>query len=127
MQTTATDQLDRLQCRLAEIEARLARRSKRIASLNAEQQHDHQDQARIEQSIRRERLKTLIGVPDAVRIGYRYPAGHQCAKLNDALGTILEIGRTRAVVLFRIGDTEERWQWHLENLKFADELQGMTF
>jgi hypothetical protein len=70
-------------------------------------------------------LRSLIGVPDGVRSHCRYPAGCLGAAINDRLGTLVSVGRNRAVVSFGcIAGDGRRWKLPLAALIPADQWQG---
>jgi hypothetical protein len=69
------------------------------------------------------RLSTLVG--GQVRLRYRQPAGERCAHLNDKVGTLVAVRRTRCTVDFGDGERCGRWNWPLSEIMPADEeLQG---
>ena len=125
----------------------LADVKKRIAELNEERkrldaQEDRREAAfrkyqkrciaicrqlgRLELELQREqqeKIKPLVGVPNAVQMAHREPDGNRCAYLNDVLGTVTAVRRTRATVDFDV-DGGNGWDFPLEELLPADATQG---
>ena len=82
-------------------------------------------QERVDQ-IRAERhrlqLLALVNVPGGVQARFRLPAGARGAELNDQKGTLLQIRRSRATVVF----SGEKWRIPLNDVLPVGETQGMT-
>jgi hypothetical protein len=73
---------------------------------------------------RRKTLAPLIGVSGGVKISYRVAPDDRDAWMNTALGTLLDIRRSRVTVDY--GD-HKRWNLHLRDVVPAGERQSVTF
>lgn len=56
-----------------------------------------------------------------MRIRFRYPPRHPDAKLNDAIGTLTKVNRTRASVDF---GEHGVWLWPIDELQLAGDPLG---
>ncbi len=72
---------------------------------------------RVEDEIRKEQLRTMVGQP--VKRRYRSRFNEQ---LNDAVGTLLKVNRTRCVVDY--GDPIGEWTIPIEDVAPVNEDQG---
>jgi hypothetical protein len=102
---------------------------RRLEAAEARLEADRKELARREAALRRARqrlrLKVLVGVRDGVRSSCRYPAGTQGACLNDRLGTLVRMCRTRAVVDFGdVGGDTRHWRMPLTAIIPAGQEQG---
>ncbi len=115
----------KIEARIAALTERIATRSKRLTKLTTEQNEDNSAKSRLQERLEVLAIKELIGQPGAVRVKYRRPAGHREAHLNDALGKVESVGRTRASVMFHLdGRDDEQWRVPFDMLLKATEKQG---
>jgi hypothetical protein len=99
-----------------ELEAIEARRQRR----NKAERADAERKELIRDALRRLEFLALVGKAEGVQLRCRRSEG-KMAKLNDLKGTVLEVGRTQAVVDF----AGERWRFRLSSLQPAGETQAM--
>lgn len=118
------DRLAKLQAEQSQIEAR---RKRRKAADEADRKRLHE----LERLIHREKIVALVGVQSGVKVAYRQCHSHPEAFLNDARGTVTKVNRTIALVQWDTPCPRDGYQgiyqWHLEALMPAEQLQGCTF
>lgn len=116
---STTDDASQAISRLRSTQAQITRRMK---ARDAAQCADRDRLLDVESKIHSETIRGLLGIADAVRIGHRRPSGHRDARFNDALGTVVDVKRTRALVDYgALG----KWSLPLTDLKPASAEQGM--
>lgn len=106
---------------IAQLEAESNQLEKRIQKRRKQNTVDGERRHTIHRQISRLKIAKLVNAPDAVKFNYRVPFGCRGYELNDALGTVVEVRRSRATVLF-LG---KRWNIPLDDLIPADGQQGM--
>ncbi len=98
------------------IEARMRRR-------NEQAQADQKRLYEIKRLLEKAELAKLTGIERGVKIGIRFEPGNPAAKLNHAVGTLVKVNRTCALVDFgELG----KWNWPINELVAADARQGVT-
>lgn len=97
--------------------------SKRIKKRCAANAVDEKEIWRLRDELHRLAIIALVGVTDGVRIQYRRQVVDKSYHLNDMRGTLLKVGRTRAVVRFGA----EEWTFPIGGLLPANSGdQGFT-
>jgi hypothetical protein len=106
--------------------AELRRLEAAEARLREERADLERREAALRRARRRLRLQALVGVRDGVRSACRYPAGCQGAALNDRVGTLIRICRTKGEVDFgQVGGDARHWRVPLTEIIPADQKQGL--
>lgn len=85
---------------LAKAEAERLKVRKQIARLNEQLRELRARDRKIGDQLQRLTVKSMVGKP--VRMKYRLPAGDRWACLNDVVGVLLKVGRTRGEVDFAV-------------------------
>lgn len=108
------------------LDARLADRESLRKAIERREAANRRDRGRIielDAKIADERIRGLCGVTNGVR--RRYRDAHHMPELNDALGTITEVRRTRCTVVYELPDgTETTVDAPLDGLLPAGQPQG---
>ncbi len=114
--------IEKLESERRTIKGRRDRRAK-------EDEKDRERLGVIRNLLHRLRIVELEGKPDAVKVRFRMRPGDRCYFLNDALGTVEKVRRTRATVRFNKKRNEkdyDRWDWLIDELIPTGEEQGMV-
>lgn len=110
---TPEQRIEKLQAEMKTIEARHKRRREA-------DRKDNDRYMRIQDEIEREQLKTQIGKPVQVDCRGRFPGQPW---LDDAIGTLVKVNRTRALVEY---PGRGEWSIPIRDLQPANEEQGFT-
>lgn len=121
----ASYQPEQIEQQIASLESERQRITERRKRRRAAAERDEKRWVSIHDQLQRLAVLKLVGVPNAVKLKHAYPSGDKAARLNDKLGTIEKVNRTRAIVEFP-GEPRP-WSWPIECLIPADAPQGFVF